>query len=87
MRGARHRSLVAYSPLGKSFPTGPISKETKLGKGDFRSLLPRFTPDAMQRNEALVDLLKRIAAAKNATPAQIALAWLLTRTSLPPTLC
>jgi aryl-alcohol dehydrogenase-like predicted oxidoreductase len=67
--------------------SGPISKETKLGKGDFRSLLPRFTPDAMQRNEALVDLLKRIAAAKNATPAQIALAWLLTRTSLPPTLC
>ena len=69
--------LVAYSPLGKGFLTGAMSKETKLGENDFRSILPRFTPEAMEKNQALVDLLKRIAADKQATPAQIALAWLL----------
>src|SRR4051794_35044272 len=69
--------LVPYSPLGKGFLTGAMSKETKLGEGDFRNILPRFTPEAMEKNEALVDLLKRIASEKNATPAQIALAWLL----------
>jgi aryl-alcohol dehydrogenase-like predicted oxidoreductase len=69
--------LVAYSPLGKGFLTGAISKDTKLAQGDFRTILPRFTPEAMEKNQALVDLLKRIAANKNATPAQIALAWLL----------
>jgi len=56
-----------------------MSKDTKLGEGDFRSILPRFTSEAMEKNQALVDLLKTIAHAKNATPAQIALAWLLSR--------
>jgi aryl-alcohol dehydrogenase-like predicted oxidoreductase len=69
--------LVAYSPLGKGFLTGAMSKDTKIGDGDFRKLLPRFTPEAMAKNQALVDLLKRIAGEKGATPAQIALAWLL----------
>ena len=71
--------LVAYSPLGKGFLTGAMSKDTELGEGDFRKILPRFTPEAMEKNQALVDLLKRIATEKNATPAQIALAWLLSR--------
>jgi aryl-alcohol dehydrogenase-like predicted oxidoreductase len=69
--------LVAYSPLGKGFLTGAMSQDTKLEKSDFRSGLPRFTPQAMAANQALVDLLKQIAARKDATPAQIALAWLL----------
>ncbi len=71
--------FVPYSPLGKGFLTGAMSKETKLGEGDFRNILPRFTPEAMAANQALVDLLKRIAGEKGATPAQIALAWLLAR--------
>ena len=69
--------FVPYSPLGKGFLTGAMTKDTKLGEGDFRNILPRFTPEAMAKNQALVDLLKRIAAQKNATPAQVALAWLL----------
>jgi aryl-alcohol dehydrogenase-like predicted oxidoreductase len=69
--------LVAYSPLGKGFLTGAMGKETKLEAGDFRALLPRFTAEAMAANQALVDLLKRIGARKTATPAQVALAWLL----------
>jgi aryl-alcohol dehydrogenase-like predicted oxidoreductase len=69
--------LVAYSPLGKGFLTGAMSKDTKLGEGDFRKLLPRFTAEAMEKNQALIDLLKRIGGEKGATPAQIALAWLL----------
>ena len=69
--------FVPYSPLGKGFLTGAMNKDTKLGEGDFRTILPRFTPEAMEKNQALVDLLKRIAAEKSATPAQIALAWLL----------
>jgi aryl-alcohol dehydrogenase-like predicted oxidoreductase len=69
--------FVPYSPLGRGFLTGAMSKETKLGEGDFRKILPRFTPEAMEKNQTLVDLLKRIAAEKKATPAQIALAWLL----------
>jgi aryl-alcohol dehydrogenase-like predicted oxidoreductase len=69
--------FVPYSPLGKGFLTGAMSKDTKLGEGDFRNILPRFTPEAMEKNQALVDLLKRIAEEKNATSAQIALAWLL----------
>lgn len=69
--------FVPYSPLGKGFLTGAMSQETKLGEGDFRASLPRFTPEAMAKNQALVDLLKRIAAEKSATPAQVALAWLL----------
>lgn len=69
--------FVPYSPLGKGFLTGAINKDTKLGEGDFRKILPRFTPEALEKNQALVDLLKRIAGEKKATPAQIALAWLL----------
>ena len=69
--------LVAYSPLGKGFLTGAMNKDTPIGENDFRKILPRFTPEAMEKNQALVDLLKRIAVEKAATPAQIALAWLL----------
>ena len=69
--------LVPYSPLGKGCLTGAMNKDTKLGEGDFRSLVPRFAPEAMEKNQALVDLLRRVGAAKGATPAQIALAWLL----------
>jgi aryl-alcohol dehydrogenase-like predicted oxidoreductase len=69
--------LVAYSPLGKGFLTGAMSKDTKLGENDFRKILPRFTPEAMEKNQALIDLLKRIAEHKKARSAQIALAWLL----------
>ncbi|WP_414833057.1 aldo/keto reductase [Afifella sp. YEN Y35] len=69
--------LVPYSPLGKGFLTGSMSKDTKISETDFRALLPRFTPDAMEKNQALIDLLKQVAAEKEATPAQIALAWLL----------
>jgi aryl-alcohol dehydrogenase-like predicted oxidoreductase len=69
--------LVPYSPLGKGFLTGKMDENTQLGKGDFRSILPRFTPEARKANQAFVDLLGTIAKQKNATPAQIALAWLL----------
>jgi aryl-alcohol dehydrogenase-like predicted oxidoreductase len=69
--------LVAYSPLGKGFLTGAMNKDTKLGEGDFRNNLPRFTPEGLEKNQALVDLLTRIAGDKHATTAQIALAWLL----------
>lgn len=69
--------FVPYSPLGKGFLTGKMDETTKLEDGDFRNILPRFTPEAMRANRALVDLLGAIAAEKNATPAQIALAWLL----------
>jgi aryl-alcohol dehydrogenase-like predicted oxidoreductase len=69
--------LVPYSPLGKGFLTGAMSKDTKLVENDFRHLLPRFTPEAMEANQALVDLLQAIAARHNATAAQVALAWLL----------
>jgi aryl-alcohol dehydrogenase-like predicted oxidoreductase len=69
--------FVPYSPLGKGFLTGAMNQNTKLDPNDFRSILPRFTPEAMRANQALVDLLGRIAKNKNATPAQIALAWLL----------
>ncbi len=69
--------LVPYSPLGRGFLTGKIDENTKFDKGDFRSNLPRFTPEAMKANRAFVELLGAIAKQKNATPAQIALAWLL----------
>ena len=69
--------LVAYSPLGKGFLTGKIDENAKFESSDFRSTLPRFTPEALKTNQALIDLLGRIAKRKNATPAQIALAWLL----------
>jgi len=69
--------LVPYSPLGKGFLTGKIDESTRLGSNDFRSTLPRFAPDAMKANWALVDLLNTMAKKKSATPAQVALAWLL----------
>jgi len=69
--------LVPYSPLGRGFLTGKIDATTTFDSSDFRSTLPRFTPEALNANQALVDLLGSIAAQKQATPAQIALAWLL----------
>ncbi|PZU61770.1 MAG: aldo/keto reductase [Brevundimonas sp.] len=69
--------LVPYSPLGKGFLTGAMSKDTRLDEGDFRAGLPRFQAEAMAKNQALVDLIRRIAGAHDATPAQVALAWLL----------
>jgi aryl-alcohol dehydrogenase-like predicted oxidoreductase len=69
--------LVTYSPLGRGFLTGKMDEKTKLASDDFRSTLPRFTPEAMKANHAVVDLLNAMAGKKNATPAQIALAWLL----------
>ena len=69
--------FVPYSPLGKGFLTGKMDENTTLDKTDFRSILPRFTPEARKANQSLVDLLSEIAKQKQATPAQIALAWLL----------
>jgi aryl-alcohol dehydrogenase-like predicted oxidoreductase len=69
--------LVPYSPLGKGFLTGAIKENTKFDSTDFRSSLPRFTPEALKANQALIDLLTSIGKPKNATPAQVALAWLL----------
>ena len=69
--------FVPYSPLGKGFLTGKIDENAKFDTSDFRSTLPRFTPEALKANQALVDLLGEIANRKKATPAQIALAWLL----------
>ena len=69
--------LVPFSPLGKGFLTGKIDERTEFVKTDFRNIVPRFTPEARKANQALVDLLRTIAERKKATPAQIALAWLL----------
>jgi len=69
--------FVPYSPLGKGFLTGKMDENTKLDSSDFRNILPRFTPEAMRANRVLVDLLGSIGERKKATPAQIALAWLL----------
>ena len=69
--------LVPYSPLGKGYLTGKLNASTKLEGSDFRKILPRFTPEALNANQGIVDLLTTIAQQKNATPAQIALAWLL----------
>src|SRR5246500_1356243 len=69
--------FVPYSPLGKGFLTGAIKADAKFESTDFRSKLPRFAPDALKTNQALIDLLGRIASKKKATAAQIALAWLL----------
>jgi aryl-alcohol dehydrogenase-like predicted oxidoreductase len=69
--------FVPYSPLGKGFLTGKIDQDTKFDSSDFRTTLPRFTPEARKANQAFVDLLGKIARRKKATPAQIALAWLL----------
>jgi aryl-alcohol dehydrogenase-like predicted oxidoreductase len=71
--------LVPFSPLGKGFLTGKIDEKTTFDKSDFRNIVPRFTPEARKANQALVDLLRTIAKRKKATPAQIALAWLLAR--------
>ena len=68
---------MPFSPLGKGFLTGTIDETTTFDKDDFRNIVPRFSPEARKANQALVDLLGSIAAAKKATPAQIALAWLL----------
>ena len=69
--------FVPFSPLGKGFLTGKIDDKTTFDKSDFRNIVPRFTPEARKANQALVDLLRRIAGPKKATPGQIALAWLL----------
>jgi aryl-alcohol dehydrogenase-like predicted oxidoreductase len=69
--------FVPFSPLGKGFLTGKISEDTKFDKSDFRNVVPRFTPENRKANQALVDVLGRFAQKKKATPAQIALAWLL----------
>jgi len=71
--------LVPFSPLGKGFLTGVIGADATFDGSDLRSRIPRFEPNALKVNLALVDLLRRIAARKGATPAQIALAWLLAR--------
>jgi len=69
--------FVPFSPLGKGFLTGAISETTTFDRSDFRTTVPRFTPENRKANQAVVDLLGRIAAKKQATPAQIALAWVL----------
>src|SRR5207237_5188653 len=70
---------VPFSPLGKGFLTGTIDEKTTFAKDDFRQIVPRFTPEARKANQALVDLLGQMAKQKSATPAQIALGWLLAR--------
>src|ERR1700683_5517602 len=69
--------FVPFSPLGKGFLTGKIGEDTKFDKGDFRNLVPRFTPDNLKANQAMVDLVGRFAQQKKVTPAKVALAWLL----------
>jgi aryl-alcohol dehydrogenase-like predicted oxidoreductase len=69
--------FVPFSPLGRGFLTGKINENTKFDSSDFRNIVPRFTPEARKTNQVLVDLLRKIAERKKATPAQIALAWLL----------
>ena len=69
--------FVPFSPLGKGFLTGKINEETKFDKTDFRNVVPRFTPENRRANQALVDVLSQIAERKKATPAQMALAWIL----------
>jgi aryl-alcohol dehydrogenase-like predicted oxidoreductase len=69
--------FVPFSPLGKGFLTGKIDEETKFDSTDFRNIVPRFTPEARKANQSMVDFVKKIAERKKATPAQIALAWLL----------
>src|SRR5882724_5031512 len=71
--------FVPFSPLGKGFLTGKIDENTTFDSSDFRNIVPRFTPEARKANQALVDLLRSIGERKNATPAQLALAWLLPR--------
>ena len=71
--------FVPYSPLGRGFLTGAINKDTQFDKGDFRNIVPRFSPENRDANQALVDRIGEFARQKNATPAQIALAWLLAK--------
>src|SRR5437773_1296383 len=71
--------FVPFSPLGKGFLTGKINENTQFSSNDFRNIVPRFTPEARKTNQALVDLLSKVAARKKATPAQLALAWLLAK--------
>jgi aryl-alcohol dehydrogenase-like predicted oxidoreductase len=71
--------FVPFSPLGKGFLTGKINENTTFDSSDFRNIVPRFTPEARKANQAVVDLLGEIGRRKKATPAQIALAWLLAR--------
>src|SRR5450830_55885 len=73
--------FVPFSPLGKGFLTGKIDEKTTFDSSDFRNIVPRFTPEARKANQALVDLLAQIGERKKATPAQIALAWLLAQKS------
>jgi aryl-alcohol dehydrogenase-like predicted oxidoreductase len=73
--------FVTFSPLGKGFLTGSFNKDSKFGKSDFRNIVPRFTPEALEANQVLVDLLKKVAEQKHATPGQIALSWLLAQKS------
>ena len=69
--------LVAFSPLGKGFLAGKIDEQTRFAEGDIRNILPRYTEEARKANQALVDMIGKLAERKNATPAQIALAWVL----------
>ncbi|HMK18242.1 MAG TPA: aldo/keto reductase [Chitinophagaceae bacterium] len=69
--------FVPFSPLGKGFLTGKIDENTKFDSTDFRNIVPRFSPDARKANQSMIDLLNNIAAKKNATPAQVALGWLM----------
>ncbi|MGL4370923.1 MAG: aldo/keto reductase, partial [Spirochaetota bacterium] len=71
--------LVPFSPLGKGYLTGKIDETTEFDAGDFRTIVPRFTPENRTANHSIVEILKRIADENNATPARIALAWLLNR--------
>ena len=71
--------FVAYSPLGRGFLTGAYGKDTEFAASDFRAHLPRFTPDSIEANTPIVDVVRQLAASKGCTPAQIALAWLLTK--------
>ncbi|MGW9018541.1 aldo/keto reductase [Priestia megaterium] len=73
--------FVPFSPLGKGFLTGKIDKNATFGKSDFRSIVPRFTPENLEANQVLIELINKIAAGKSATPAQISLAWVLAQKS------
>jgi aryl-alcohol dehydrogenase-like predicted oxidoreductase len=74
--------FVPFSPLGKGFLTGKIDENTTFDSTDFRNIVPRFTPEARKANQAVVDLIGKVAAQKNAIPAQIALAWVLAQQSM-----
>ena len=73
--------FVPFSPLGKGFLTGKINESTKLDSTDYRNIIPRFTPEARKANQAFIDYLKQVAEQMKATPAQIALGWLLAQKS------